>query len=99
MLYGLLSFLTGYQDWQSGACYLYARGVRAPDRGVYTVWFTNVDGELILGGQLEVAENGEASFFTRLPRNVDVAAPVLVTLEPNLRGQSPTGAPQLQGEA
>jgi len=88
-----------YQDWQSGACYLYARGVRAPDRGVYTVWFTNVDGELVSGGQLEVSESGEASFFTRLPRDVDVAAPVLVTLEPNLRGQSPTGKPQLRGEA
>jgi hypothetical protein len=58
-----------------------------------------VDGELVLGGQLKVAANGEASFFTRLPRNVDVAAPVLVTLEPDLRGRSPTGAPQLQGEA
>jgi len=88
-----------YQDWQSGACYLYARGVRVPDRGVYTVWFTNVDGELVSGGQLEVAENGEASYFTRLPRNIDVAVPVLVTLEPNPRGQRPTGAEQLWGEA
>ncbi len=88
-----------YQDWQSGACYLYVRGMRSPGRGVYTVWFTNVDGNLVSGGQLEVAENGEASFFTRLPRDIDVAAPVLVTLEPNRRGHQPTGTPQLRGEA
>lgn len=94
-------FVRMIQNWQTGDCYLYAHGIRPPQRGyAYQVWFTGMEGEVLAGGRLVSDENGHVSFLTRLPRNVDLGAQVVVTLEPEFRVPSagPSGAPQLVGE-
>jgi hypothetical protein len=87
------------QNWQTGECYFYSRGLRAPADGLaYRVWFTTMEGEIVPGGLLTRTRSGEASYFGQMPRNVDVGAAVLVTLEPSGRIARPSGAPQLTGE-
>ena len=88
-----------YQNWQTGDCYLFARGIRPPADGKsYRLWFTGMDGERVPGPRLRPDERGDASFLTRLPRNVDLGAPVVVTLEAEGASSGPSGAAQLVGE-
>ncbi|MBW2279745.1 MAG: anti-sigma factor [Deltaproteobacteria bacterium] len=88
-----------YQNWQTGDCYLFAHGIRRPADGMsYRAWFTGMDGELVRGPALRIDERGDASLLTRLPRNVDLGAPVVVTLEADGSASGPTGTPQLVGE-
>ena len=89
-----------YQNWQTGECYLFAHGIRPPQPGyTYRVWFTTMEGEVVPGGRLLPDERGNASFLTRMPRNVDVGAPVLITLESDLGlHEHPSGSLQLVGE-
>jgi hypothetical protein len=94
-------FVRMIQNWQTGDCYLYAHGIRPAQSGyAYWVWFTSMEGEVVPGGRLVSDENGHASFLTQLPRNVDLGAPVVVTLEPEFQvpGAGPSGTPQLVGE-
>ena len=94
-------FVRMIQNWQTGDVYLYAHGIRpAQDGYAYRVWFTSMEGEVVPAGRLVSDENGNTSFLTSLPRNVDLGAQVVVTLEPELRMPSagPSGVPQLVGE-
>ncbi len=88
-----------YQNWQTGDCYVFAHGMRRPERGKsYRLWFTGMDGEVLPGPPLRPDERGDASLLTRLPRNIDLGAPVVVTLEPDGPLLRPSGVPQLIGE-
>lgn len=89
------------QNWQTGECYLFARGLRPPRHDhSYRLWFTGMDGELVAGGTLRPDRDGDFSIHTRLPRDVDLGAPVVITLEPDHEqpGAGPSGSPQLVGE-
>jgi hypothetical protein len=59
-----------------------------------------MEGEVVAGGRLLPDGEGHASFLTRMPRNVDLGAPVVVTLESDRErpGSGPSGPPQLIGE-
>jgi len=89
------------QNWQTGECYLFVRGLRRPEHGYsYRLWFTSMEDGVVAGGRLLPDGQGHASFLTLMPRNVDLGAPVVITLEPDqsLPGAGPSGSPQLVGE-
>jgi hypothetical protein len=57
-----------------------------------------MEDEALPGGWLRLSPEGGASYLTNLPRNVDVGAPVWLTLEPLRFLRRPSGSPQLEGE-
>ncbi len=87
-----------YWDWKKGGCYVYASDMPQPPPGrAYQLWFTNVDGEPIPGGVLDVKRSGEATLVTEIPRDVDLFGQVYITLEDDPRAAVPSGSLVLTG--
>jgi hypothetical protein len=87
-----------YWDWTKGGCYVYASDMRQPPPGrVYQLWFTNVDGEPIPGGILNVKPSGEATLVTEMPRDIDLFGEVKITLEDDPRDAVPSSSLVLSG--
>jgi hypothetical protein len=87
-----------YWDWKKGGCYVYASDMPQPPPGrVYQLWFSNVDGEPIPGGILNVKPSGEATLVTEMPRDIDLFGEVKITLEEDPRDAVPSSSLVLSG--
>lgn len=89
-----------YWVWDDYECYLHATelGPLEPGR-VYVLWLVTEDGELVRAGSFATDRRGEASFYTRLHRDLAPVERALLSPEPDPPGEAPTGPPRLEGEA
>lgn len=88
-----------FWEWDDYYCYLHAEGLgaaRAPQ--VYALWLDTERSGRILAGTF-VPEDGRATLWVQLPRDIGRAQSALVTLEPEAPGASPAGPIQLTSGA
>jgi len=87
-----------YWDYATGSCYLRGTKFKPPGDGqTYVLWFTDGDGEPLRGGPIQLAQTGEATLLTEMPREIDVSADVYVTAESDPAVAKPSGKPVLRG--
>jgi hypothetical protein len=78
-------------------CYFHAEGLAAPAEGrTYVLWVVSAGGSTFAAAKFVPDASGEASFVTRLPRDLAPIARALVTEEPVAHGGAPGGAVQLE---
>jgi hypothetical protein len=78
-------------------CYFHAEGLAAPAEGrTYVLWVVSAGGSTFAAAKFVPDARGEASFVTRLPRDLAPIARALVTEEPVAHGGAPGGAVQLE---
>lgn len=85
--------------WDDYYCYLHAEQLgplAAPS--VYALWIDTERGNRILAGTF-APEDGEATLWVQLPRDIGRAVRAEITLEPGAPGPKPAGPPQLSSGA
>jgi len=88
-----------FWEWDDYYCYLHAEGltsVEAPQ--VYALWLDTEGGNRILAGTF-APEDGRATLWVQLPRDMGRAVSAHVTLEPEAPGPNPAGPVQLTSGA
>jgi hypothetical protein len=85
-----------YWEWDDYYCYLQADGLGALEAPrVYALWLDTEKGDRILAGTF-APEDGKATLWVQLPRDMGRAVSAEVTLEPEAPGPSPVGPSQLR---
>jgi hypothetical protein len=81
-------------------CYFRARGLdRLPAQQKYVLWMVAPGGRVHAAGSLEPDASGEATVYTRLPRDFRPVLRTLVTAEADPPGERPAGPVLLAGTA
>ena len=84
-----------FWEWDDYYCYLHAEGLSpAQAPAVYALWLDTEGGNRILAGTF-APEDGRASLWVQLPRDMGKAVSARVTLEPEAPGPSPVGSLEL----
>ena len=81
-------------------CYFRARGLDPlPADRRYVLWMVAPDGRVHAAGSFDADAQGEATVYTRLPKEFRPVVRTLVTAEAGSYGERPTGPVLLAGEA
>jgi anti-sigma-K factor RskA len=81
-------------------CYFRARGLDPlPPEQRYVLWMLAPDGRVHAAGSFAPDANGEATVYTRLPKDFRPVARTLVSTEPDPPGEQPAGTIVLAGDA